>query len=126
MPAHQSGQPYLSQPENRIQNERLYNLRPAPAGRLKHTLMRHQRTYTVCQLANYLQGLRYQLTYRQGTRDAYYNPRNRQIMLLPSVRETILTTAEIIRLFRQSHAVDMPPELEFIRFSQFIDLMYND
>ncbi len=88
--------------------------------------MKNQRTYTVWQLTNYLRGLRYHLTYRKGAKDAYYNPRNRQIILLPVVRETIMTTGDIIWLFRESKAMDMPPELEYIRFSQFIDLMYNE
>lgn len=84
--------------------------------------MNHEKIYSVAQLVAYLKSESYYLTYRQGCNDAYYNPRNRQYMLLPISHERILSKEEIIELFTNSKATDLPSELEYHRFTLYLHL----
>jgi len=70
-------------------------------------------------LQAYLKGQGYHPTYWQGNNSAFYNPRNRQTMLVPT-DEYMFSKDEIIVLFTQSKATDMPPEIEWHRFQLFI------
>jgi len=75
-------------------------------------------TYTNQQLVSYLKHFRYLPTYRKSNKDAFYNPRNRQDLLVPIDKESF-TQPEIIALFQKSRATDFPPEIEWSRFHLF-------
>ncbi|PKV50820.1 hypothetical protein ATE84_2887 [Aquimarina sp. MAR_2010_214] len=82
--------------------------------------MKQEGIYSVAQLAAYLKSEAYHLTYRQGSNDAYYNPRNRQYIFIPIFHERLLSKEEIIELFTESKATDLPPELEYHRFTLYL------
>ncbi len=82
--------------------------------------MNNEGIYSIAQLAAYLISESYHLTYRQGCNDAYYNPRNRQYILVPIFQERLLSKEEIIELFTESKATDLPPELEYHRFTLYL------
>ncbi len=78
--------------------------------------MGSQRTYRVKELEHYLKSRSYHLTYRQGNFDAFYNPRNRQYILLPVDRSVAYSKEELLALFAESEATDLPPKLEYYQF----------
>lgn len=75
--------------------------------------------FTFKNLSDYLKHFRYLPTYRKGNKDAFYNPRNRQDLLIP-IDKPEFTKLEVITLFSNSKATDMPPNIEWCRFQQYI------
>lgn len=74
--------------------------------------------FTTQDLIHYLEHYGYRMTYRQGSKDAFYNYRNRKHILISTDTE-ILTREQVITLFKDSNATDLPPEVEFSRFHLF-------
>lgn len=81
--------------------------------------MKNQNTYTFKNISDYLKHFRYLPTYRKGNKDAFYNPRNQQDLLIP-IDKLEFTKSEIIQLFFENKATDMPPEIEWYRFQLFL------
>ncbi len=61
----------------------------------------------------------YHTTYLKGTNKGFYNPRNRQTLLVPNSNDS-LTKIQVLELFQNSKAIDMPAELEWYRFQIFL------
>lgn len=70
-------------------------------------------------LQAYLKEQGYHPTYWKGKNRGFYNPRNRQTVLVP-IEDIMLSKYEIIALFTESEAADMPVELEWRQFQTFI------
>jgi len=77
------------------------------------------KTWSSLDLRAYLKKQGYHPTYFKQAHRGFYNPRNRQTMLVP-LGDILLPKDEIIALFQASCATDMPPELEWYRFQLFI------
>jgi hypothetical protein len=75
--------------------------------------------YSISTLTDYLLVQNYHPTFFQGMSRGYYNPRNRQTIRVPLELEH-LTKEEILTLFIESNATDMPSEIEWHRFQLFI------
>lgn len=78
-----------------------------------------KKTYTFKNLSDYLKHHRYLPTYRKNIFDAFYNPRNRGDILIPFEKEDF-SQSEIIQIFLESKATDMPPETEWHRFQLYM------
>ena len=72
-------------------------------------------------LQQYLLSQGYHATYWKGDSRGFYNPRNRQTLLVP-VENSTLSKAQILALFQNSQATDLPPQLEWYQFQLFLNL----
>ncbi|WP_452597569.1 hypothetical protein [Pontimicrobium sp. MEBiC01747] len=72
-------------------------------------------------LVIYFKRYKYHSIYFTKTADAFYNPRNRQTLLLPKETETF-SKEEAITMFTESKATDLPPEIEGQRQVLFTQL----
>lgn len=81
--------------------------------------MKIKATQTSDNLQQYLLAQGYHPTYFKGNNRGFYNPRNRQTMLVP-YESISLSKEQILTLFSKSAATDIPPELEWYRFQLFL------
>ena len=72
------------------------------------------------QLKAYLKNIGYLLTYRKGDCDGYYNFRTNDHLLIPFDDKAVLDTSDIQEIFKNSEAIDLPPQLELNQFELFI------
>ena len=76
------------------------------------------------ELQHYLLAQGYHPTYWKGNDRGFYNPRNRQTILVP-FKNCELSKAQITTRFRTSKATDMPAEIEWHRFQLFLHSQLN-
>lgn len=72
-------------------------------------------------LKHYLLSQGYHATYWKGDSRGFYNPRNRQTLFVPDMNCT-LSKAQILGLFQDSQATDLPPQLEWFQFQLFLNV----
>ena len=75
-------------------------------------------TFLTSQLIAYLDNRGYVATYFQANKRAYHHWKSNEHVLVPEDKDA-LTSAEILTIFRENGATELPAELELMRFQVY-------
>ena len=96
-----------------------------PTQKIKQNFLEQQKTtYCFKQLRDYLIENNYTPSYRRGNKDAFYNGKTNLEVLIPFNQEAF-TKQQIIQIFQEDNATELPPQIEWCRFQVFIYSQFN-